>query len=239
MNRCVRVRIVIVEDDSILREELRHFLEDHDFVVFEASLGISLDELLAEEPIDLILLDINLPGESGFEIAPRIKRNFPHIGIAILSARSGLSDRIKSYESGADLYLAKPTHPSEILAALRSLARRKEAVNESGDSWTLDVRLSHLVAPDKNKLVRLTVTEFNIMLALVRAQKNQLEVDSLSELISRNSERGALSKRAIENSISRLRKKIATVIEQENCESIIDSIWGYGYKLCIPVVISQ
>lgn len=239
MNLSKQVHIAIVEDDSILREELRHFLEEHDFVVFEASLGISLDELLAKESIDLILLDINLPGESGFEIASRIKKNYMQIGIAVLSARSGLFDRIKSYESGADLYLAKPTHPSEILAALRSLIRRRETVNELADSWTLDVRLSHLVAPDKNKFVHLTVTEFNILIALVRAKKNQIEVDSLCELISTNSERGVLSKRAIENSISRLRKKISTISNQKNCESIIDSIWGYGYKLCIPIAISQ
>ena len=72
---------------------------------------LALNDLLLNEGMDLVILDLNLPGQSGFEIAKSLRHQFPQIGIVMLTARTGLIDRINSYESGADLYLPKPTPP--------------------------------------------------------------------------------------------------------------------------------
>lgn len=232
-----QIHIAVVEDDSIFREELCHFLRDQTFKVFEAILGLTLDALLMNERIDLILLDVNLPGESGFEIARRIKSKYPQIGIAMLTARTALSDRIKSYDSGADIYLPKPTHPSEILAALKSLIRRYSSEDLAFNGWIVDIRLRKLIINEHVNHVHLTNTELSILMALVQSKTNKIEISELCEIVSKNADRVLLSRRAIENSISRLRKKISDVTNNKNL-TVIDSVWGYGYRLCVPIAIN-
>jgi len=237
MNNAKSMHIAIVEDDSILREELCHFLEEHGFKVFEAMLGLTLDELLLNESIDLVILDVNLPGESGFEIASRIKLRHSNIGILMLTARTSLSDRVKSYDSGADIYLPKPTHPTEILAALKSLHRRALHGKRLTTDWTLDVEKRQLLSPDSAVRLHLTTMELYILLALIRSNERKIEAGALCDLVRKKIERPSISKRALENSISRLRKKMSEMVEDKNA-NFIDSIWGYGYRLCIAVEVN-
>lgn len=229
-------RIVVVEDDSILREELCHFLRHHGFIVFEAMLGLTLDEILAAEPIDLILLDVNLPGESGFEIAGRIKSKYPQIGIAMLTARTALPDRLRSYESGADVYLPKPTHPSEIIAVLNSISRRISPVEAPSTRWKLDVQARELIFCETDQRMHLTAAEMYILQTLIKSKENKIEAGELCEIVSQKLMRPLLSKRAIENSISRFRKKCSEMASDDQA-SFIDSVWGYGYQLCESVSI--
>ena len=115
------IRIALVEDDSLLRKEIFHHLKETGFQVFELSNGQALDALLMTEHIDIFILDLMLPGESGLSIAKRMRSQFAKAGIVIITARGSVADRALGYDSGADIYLNKPVSPDELTICLQSL----------------------------------------------------------------------------------------------------------------------
>jgi DNA-binding response OmpR family regulator len=228
--------IAIVEDDSILREELGHFLESHGHVVHELVSGTGLDDLFEQTTVDIVILDLNLPGQSGFEIAQCYRQAYPELGIVILSARTTAVDRISSYEQGADIYIPKPCPPGELLAAINSLSRRVKT-KPLPSTWQLDP-VRHMLSNVLGTLsVQLLAMESHIVERLARAPKHQISIEDLCVLIAESGPNGessdVLTKRALENKISRLRKKFA--LHAKNEASLIRSIRGEGYQLCIPV----
>ncbi|CAN1523855.1 OmpR Response regulators consisting of a CheY-like receiver domain and a winged-helix DNA-binding domain [Methylophilaceae bacterium] len=229
------IRIAIVEDDVALREELRYFLTSHAMTVFEANSSVTLDELLMHKPVDLLILDLNLPGQNGFEIAVRIRQTIPNIGIIMLTARTAQKDRVKGYESGADIYLPKPTSAPELLAAVVSLHRRlHDQKNQS--KWTLDVMQRLLIPRDDLEVIPLTAIECLLIMTLTNAPNHSLDTDEICEIISQKNHGELVTKRALENIISRLRKKIAATVSEPKLQSI-RSIWGLGYEICLPIAI--
>lgn len=228
--------IAIVEDDVILREELGHFLQGMGHTVHELVSGTALDDIVQETTIDIVILDLNLPGESGFEIAQRYREDYPELGIIILSARTAPLDRIGSYEQGADIYIPKPCPPDELLAAIRSLARRVKPTQTS-DNWQLDPIRHLLLNANGTITVQLLAVESSIIALLARAPKHQMSADDLCALtVENNSNRDTgevITRRALENKISRLRKKFAQLAQNE--PTLIRSVRGEGYQLCIPV----
>lgn len=231
----MHLKIAVVEDDTILREELSHFLRGNTFEVSEVLTGLALDELLENQAIDLIILDLNLPGPNGFEIAKRVKSRYSHIGIVMLTARTSLPDRIKSYDSGADIYLPKPTSPAEILAAVNSLGRRLNKTSFTA-GWSLHVTHRTLQGPIESQRALLTAIEQNLLLCLARAPDWTMDAQSLCENLSAMNLEHQITRRALENLISRLRKKIAAVASNE-LEFVIRSVRGVGYQLCMPLSV--
>ena len=116
--------IAIVEDDATLRQELAHLFTEHGYYVHEANQYQGLLDILRLHPVRLVLLDLNLPGPDGFEIAETLRQDHPNIGIVMLTARAHTGDRVRGYHSGADIYLTKPADPQEILVAITSIQRR-------------------------------------------------------------------------------------------------------------------
>lgn len=232
------ISIAIVEDDTILREELGHFLAGHGHTVYEAINGLGLDDLAQETSIDIVILDLNLPGQSGLEIAQRYRQQQPELGIIILSARTAGIDRIKSYDQGADIYIPKPCSPHELLAAINSLARRIRP-HSVADGWQLDTVRHLLYRADGSTCLQLLAVEMRIVRALIRAPQRQLDAESLCILVADGEIDHDLSegitKRALENKISRLRKKFTQNAHTESL--LIRSVRGEGYQLCIPVHI--
>lgn len=232
----ISVSIVIVEDDKILREELAHFLASYGHTVHQTISGTALDDLAEEIDFDIVILDLNLPGETGFEIAQRYRHIRPELGIIVLSARRADIDRIKSYEDGADVYIPKPCPPHELLAAVHSLARRVKR-KDSSKVWILDPIRKLLSNADGSISVSLRLVESRVLSALVRAPQYQLGSDSLCKLIADVPDEEAapdsITRRALENTISRIRKKFATHAPNE--PSLIKSVRGEGYQLCIPI----
>lgn len=228
--------IAIVEDDVILREELSAFLTAQGHVVHELISGTALDDLFQETLVDIIILDLNLPGQSGFEIAQRYRASYPELGIIILSARTATMDRISSYDNGADIYMPKPCPPGELLAAIKSLSRRVKS-SQMSDAWQLDAVRHVLTSANGATTIQLLAVEAYIIELLARAPKYQMSGEDLCVLIAENCPSGdsseALTRRALENKISRLRKKFADDTKTE--PTIIRSIRNEGYQLCIPV----
>lgn len=231
------MRIAIVEDDAIFREELAYFLGENGFLVSQVNNGSSLDELLMYENIKLIILDVSLPGQNGMVIAKRLRTSFPNLGIIMLTARTGLVDRIQSYENGADIYLPKPTPALELLAAVRSLERRLKKT-ELPQSWSLDFLRRQLTPPAGTQPIELTAVEVYLLSALATAPNQTLDFESIQELLKIKYDFKELTKRALENLISRLRIKISLSIGDEKVRCI-QSVWGAGYQLCLPIVINH
>jgi DNA-binding response OmpR family regulator len=229
-----RLKIAIVEDDVILREELSQFLQARNFEVLEANSGLALNDILLKEIIDLIILDLNLPGQSGFDIAKAVRSQFPKIGIVMLTARTGLMDRVKSYEHGADIYLPKPTPPLELLGAINSVARR--VAEKSPSSWVLFTKSGQLIPPDGITKIDLVAIESLLLRALAQAPNYSLESESICEILSEQIATETMTKRSLENIISRLRKKIQPTLRGHE-RRIIHSVWGTGYQLCLPLTI--
>ena len=229
-----RLKIAIVEDDVILREELSQFLQARNFEVLEANSGLALNDILLKEIIDLIILDLNLPGQSGFDIAKAVRSQFPKIGIVMLTARTGLMDRVKSYEHGADIYLPKPTPPLELLGAINSVARR--VAEKSPSSWVLFTKSGQLIPPDGITKIDLVAIESLLLRALAQAPNYSLESESICEILSEQIATETMTKRSLENIMSRLRKKIQPTLRGHE-RRIIHSVWGTGYQLCLPLTI--
>lgn len=233
------LRIAIVEDDKILREELSHFLGGYGHVVHEINSGPALDDLAQVTDFDILILDLNLPGPTGFEIAQSYRSRLPDVGIIVLSARTSGIDRIQSYQDGADIYIPKPCPPQELLAAVNSLARRVKQT-DTIKAWKLDPVRLLLTSADGLISIQLLPFESGIIAALARAPQNQLSADSLcaqvTESTSDEIQTDGVTRRALENKISRLRKKFAQYATNE--PSVIRSIRGEGYQLCVPVTIA-
>ena len=100
MSSAEKLTIALVEDDRLLREEIESHLTAHGFVVFAANSASALDDILARQAIDLYILDLNLPGESGLSLCKRLRQAMPGAGIVILTARVSLNDRLAGYEMG-------------------------------------------------------------------------------------------------------------------------------------------
>ncbi len=229
--------VAVVEDDRQLREEVVTYLEGRGFLALSANSGPALDDLLLTEKIDIFVIDLNLPGENGLSICNRLRSTLPLAGIVIMTARVGLPDRLAGYQfGGADFYMSKPIVPEELLQVLLSLGRRvKAGVVDQG--WTLNLRDRTLSCPQTQEKLRLTHREKVLLLALAQAKDYQLESALICDVFAQEDDSEPMSKHALEELVARLRKKFR-VIQSASEEPAIKSIWGFGYALCIPVILS-
>nr|CRH04360.1 Putative two component transcriptional regulator, winged helix family [Candidatus Magnetococcus massalia] len=154
------MHIALVEDDLGFRETVRDYLEMKKFSVFEADGQESLDQLLQQQPqIQVVVLDVNLEQDNGFDICARIREGNPNLGIIMLTARQAVDDQIEGLSSGADIYLTKPIDLRVLAAKLEAMVRRvvsSEPAEEPG--WVLDMKSWEVVTPEKKGVV-LTGTE--------------------------------------------------------------------------------
>ena len=226
--------VALVEDDRLLREEVVVHLQATGFRVHAVNSAAALDDLAAREPIDLFIIDLNLPGESGLSLCRRLRQSLPAAGIVIMTARVALHDRISGYkEGGADLYLTKPVAPDELVLVLLSLGRRIKKTN-TGQEWSLSLRDRTLVGPQASQKLRLTHREKALLLALTQAKDNTLESGVLCDLYGSDESEDLMSKHALEELVARLRKKFRAV-QSDGEEAPIKSVWGVGYQLCVPI----
>lgn len=230
--------ILIVDDDREIRTLLADYLESHGYASEIAADGNAMWSALDKNKIDLLVLDLNLPGDDGLTLCRslRAKSNLP---VIMLTARGEPLDRILGLEMGADDYLPKPFEPRELLARIRSVLRRTHAnPNQHGDNapqklrfgeWMVDLVARHLVSPD-DMVIALSGSEYRLLNIFLERPNEVLNRD---QLLNMTQGRDADPfDRSIDIQISRLRQKLR---EDARSPQIIKTVRNGGYVLAVNV----
>jgi len=223
--------ILIVDDQREICDLVQEYLSSEGYRVSTAHDGAGMRRLIAHDPVDLVILDLMLPGEDGLTLA-RSLREESSVGIIILTGRGETVDRIIGLEMGADDYLPKPFHLRELLARVKSVLRR--ASTRSADrqasrprarfaGWNLDLSTRELLSPSGEE-VRLTTGEFDLLAAFVNNANQVLTRDRLLDL-ARNREAGPFD-RTIDVQVGRLRRKLE---DDPQRPTMIKTVRGSGY----------
>ena len=227
-------KIVIVDDDARIRDLLRRYLSQEGFDVLLAEDGRALDRILQRETIDLVVLDLMLPGEDGLSICRRLRAAGTKTPVIMLTAKVEDVDRITGLEIGADDYLGKPFNPRELLARIHAVLRRRPQNEVPGapssadhevivfGDFSLDLGTRSLTRHGED--MPLTSGEFAMLKALARHPKQPLTRDKLAQL-ARGREFEPFD-RSLDVQISRLRKMIE---HDPAAPKIIQTVWGVGY----------
>lgn len=232
--------ILIVDDHKDICEPLAKYLKQNGFRVSTANNGNELNNVMKSAAIDLVVLDILMPGEGGLEICRRI-RETKDIPVILLTALAEDTDKIVGLEVGADDYVTKPFNPRELLARIKGILRRVNSLPkqfsdiESGSisfgEWVLNVDRQVLKHNGEEEELPLSTTEFKLLMTFLNHPKIVLSRDQLLDMVSnRESE---VFDRAIDNQVSRLRRKIE---QDPKNPAIIKTVWGGGYMLATDVV---
>jgi two-component system, OmpR family, response regulator len=242
MTSTVRPHVLAVDDDPAIRELIAAYLGENDFRVTTAATGAEMTALLADTACDVVLLDLRLVGEDGMQLARKLREE-SSIPIIILTGRQDEADRVMGLELGADDYVTKPFSPRELLARVRAVLRRYQAVQtflppRDGKlrayrfgGWELNLRTRRLTAPD-GKRVELTNGEFSLLQGFCAAPQRVLSRDQLLDLSRLNS--AEVYDRSIDVQILRLRRKIEANPTEPD---FIKTERGAGYVFDVPVEV--
>ena len=230
--------VLVVDDDPTIRELVTDYLAKNEFRVTAVADGRAMQAVLADQVVDLVVLDLKLRSEDGMALARRI-RDESEIPIVMLTGRSEEADRIMGLELGADDYLTKPFSPRELLARIRTVLRRRRAEVRQGkpdgirayrfDGWELNLNTRRLTARD-GRVVPLSNGEFSLLVVLLGAPDRILSRDQLLDLSRLHNDE--VFNRSIDVQIMRLRRKI----ENDAAEPrYIRTERGVGYLFGVPV----
>jgi two-component system phosphate regulon response regulator OmpR len=228
-----KTRIAVIDDDLRLRDLLSRYLSEQGFTVQTVADGAALDRLLEHERVDLIVLDLMLPGEDGLAICRRLRGQGVDVPIVMLTARGDDVDRIVGLELGADDYLPKPFNPRELVARINAVLRRRRAPAPPGAPFEADrvtafgrcqLNLGTRSLQRDGRDVPLTTGEFALLKVFVENPRRPLSREKLMAL-ARGRDHEAFD-RAIDVQVSRLRKLIE---EEPSKPRHIQTVWGFGY----------
>ena len=225
-------RLLVVDDDSRLRDLLVRYLGEQGLEVKAVGDAAQMDKLRTREHFDLIILDLMLPGEDGLTICRRLRGTGDPTPIIMLTAKGEEVDRIVGLEMGADDYLPKPFNPRELLARIHAVLRRQTTtppgapqVDEPAVRFgNIEVDFAARALKRGDELLALTTGEFAVLKVLLQHPRQPLSRDKLMAL-ARGREQGPFD-RAIDVQISRLRKLIESDPAQPR---YLQTVWGFGY----------
>lgn len=237
-----KFHILVVDDDPQICDLLSDYLIKHGYRVSIARDGVQMDRVFKQCKIDLVVLDIMLPGEDGLSLCRRLREE-SGVLIIMLSAVGEEADRVVGLEVGADDYLGKPFSPRELLARIKALSRRTTGVLAQKrkasqlaampriyfEDWTLDQNKRRLIAPDE-VTVPLSSGEYQLLLVFLENPNRTLNRDQLLDA-TRGREAGPFD-RTIDVQVARLRKKIEKDPKNPN---VIVTVRGGGYQFSAEV----
>jgi len=221
----MNARILIIDDDVKLNQLLVGFLADFGFKVQTATRPEEGLKKLKQEAPDLIILDVMLPGMSGFEVCKAIRQSSA-VPIIMLTARGLVTDKVVGLELGADDYLPKPFEPRELVARIQSVLRRTHGIDKTPIQkfGRLEVDFPRRTAKLDGEIVDLTTNEFAALALLVQNRGKVLNRDRILEEL-RGMEYEAFN-RSVDITMSRLRHKLR---DDPKTPSFIKTVWGTGY----------
>lgn len=230
--------ILVVDDDRDIRTLLAEYLDSNGLRTLTATNGSEMRRVLEESRVDLIVLDLTLPGEDGLTLCRNLRATSA-VPVIMLTARGEPLDRILGLEMGADDYLAKPFEPRELFARIRSVLRRTQALPPNMAQpevaamrfagWTLDLTARHLVNKD-GVVVALSGAEFRLLKVFLDHPNRVLNRDQLLEL-TQGRESDPFD-RSVDIQISRLRQKLG---DDARTPTIIKTVRNEGYVLATAV----
>ena len=233
--------LLVVDDHPDIRQSLTLYLQRQGWRVLAAAGAREADALLARERIDLVVLDVMMPGEDGLSLCRRIA-GAQTAPVILLTAMDRSADKLAGFDSGADDYVVKPFDPPELVARIRTVLRRWRRGGGAGmpaaldarpryrfDGWTLDLGRRELFDRD-GKPVALSGAEFRLLQVLVEHPGEVLSRDRLLDLVG-DGETGNFD-RSIDSQVSRLRKKLEP---DPRRPGLLKTVWGNGY-LFAPAV---
>lgn len=231
-------KILIVDDDREIRGLLADYLELNGYTTVSVADGQAMWAALESNQIDLLVLDLNLPGDDGLTLCRNLRAKSA-MPVIMLTARSEALDRIIGLEMGADDYLPKPFEPRELLARIRSVLRRSQAQRNGGGGetvqklrfgdWTLDLSARHLLDPE-SMVIALSGAEFRMLRIFLEHPNQVLNRDQLLNLT--HGRDADPFDRSIDIQISRLRQKLR---EDARSPQIIKTVRNGGYVLAMNV----
>tara|TARA_B100002019_G_scaffold158925_1_gene136859 strand:- start:298 stop:1020 length:723 start_codon:yes stop_codon:yes gene_type:complete len=230
--------VLLVDDDPDIIQPLKRFLVDHGLRVSSADNGRNMRKILENSAIDIILLDVMMPGEDGLVLCQYVRQKYK-IPVILLTALSDDDDKVVGLEMGADDYISKPFNARVLLARLKAVLRRcdnesidldePEIISISFGNWTLDVYQREII-DNENVAVALSAAEYRLLQVFLQRPNRTLSRDQLLDLT--HGREAKAYDRSIDNLISRLRRKVE--IDSAN-PKIIKTVRGGGYTLAMPV----
>jgi two-component system, OmpR family, response regulator len=225
-------RVLVVDDDELVRQMIVDYLRDHDITVTALADGRQIERVLVRDRIDLVILDLKLPGEDGVQIACALRAQ-SDVALIVVTGRKDEADRVMCLELGADDYLTKPFSPRELLARVRALLRRTRARASSAEGlvgvrayrfagFELSVGLRRLARPGGDA-VALTNNEFSLLVAFLTASRRVLTREQLLSLSRLHDDE--VYDRSIDVQVARLRKKLGA----DTADPLIKTERGAGY----------
>lgn len=236
------LHILIVDDHASIREPLAEYFAQNGVRASMAANGKAMWKVLKRDEIDLIVLDVLMPGENGVDLCRDLRRT-TDIPIVFLTAVLEETDRIVGLELGADDYVTKPFNPRELLARIRTIVRRTNSIPRQfadmrpgmirfGD-WVLDSGRQRLTSQSAQSPIDLSVVEFKLLIAFLSSPGIVLSREVLLDRVNGHGRAADVFDRSIDNQVSRLRKKIDPDVKDPK---IIKTVWGGGYMLICDVV---
>lgn len=227
------IRILVVEDNPILREEVVFFFSRQGHQAQGVADGRAMDKALAESEVDIIVLDIGLPGEDGFSIAERLTQNPNGPGIVALTARGNLDDRLRGLRNGVDAYLVKPADLRELQALVEGLYRRvSPQARPDVSGWRLSLS-RRCVVPPQGAEVQLSTSETSILKVLANEKAPVARRDIIAAMGRNYLE---FDERRLEVAISRLRRKL---MPDNPAACPLRADRGIGYSFAAPLLVED
>lgn len=224
-------RVLILEDEDGIRSFINVNLKRNGFEVVEASTGEeALKKIENEKNIDVAVLDVMLPGISGFDVCRKLRDKYPDMGIIMLTAKSQEADKVEGFETGADDYVVKPFSCVELIARINSLLRRINRLTEdknvviTAGNLKLDIYTRKFFKDETE--IDLTPKEFSIMKLLMENKGATVSRDEILDMVWGKNYFGDL--KVVEVNIRRIRKKLE---DDFSDPFYIETVWGYGYRL--------
>lgn len=221
------MKILLVEDEPELRRSIKQFLYQEGYVVESAADFANAEGKTADYDYDCVLVDITLPDGSGLDIVRQLKKNNSKAGIIIISAKNSLDDKIAGLDLGADDYLPKPFHLSELNARIKALIRRR---NFEGNKELVLNEIT--VLPEerrvkvKNEEVSLTGKEYDLLMYFISNKNRVLSKNSIAEHLMGDHADQADNHDFIYTHLKNLRKKLS----DKGCKDYVQTVYGMGYN---------
>jgi DNA-binding response OmpR family regulator len=228
-----QANILLIEDNAPLREVTAEMLREAGHRVFAVDCVESLEDAAFDAAVDVLVVDLGLPGEDGLSYVNRFRTVHPRSGVVIVTARTGVDARVSGYRNGADVYVTKPFFPQELDAIIRGLLRKQRQLGAgTGDDDGLVLDTARREVRGIEDVQPLDPASAALLAALARAPGRTLDTGQIIEVLGKDPD--TYSKSTLEVRITRLRQKLQAAGARGET---IRSVRALGYTLCVPLTI--